>query len=483
MFNTPGMMESLLVTIREEIGSARDQACGAICWLSFADEIRVPLVEQYQVIEPLVSVLDFDCQVRKCFFIIIIVDSIKFSSHFLAMTSSENMLFKKKYFIFFFFVCFFVFCFFKKKTQQGRMYASGALWGLSIHTENKLTMAEDENLINAFIKIVKSEPQNKVLNYVSLALQNLAVAEENRSMLVSEYKLHAALMHVFKTDMAGVAVEGSLQAIRFLAMEPKNRKAMVRQWIHEASKKKKNPFLFFFSIMFCFLFFLSKNLQNEEPGLVARLQEIMSDAPGKARQFSAAAYGFLKDLAGPTTSRDTQNQGDEPEDEGTPAQARRKSADGAPNAPATAPQRKASVTGEKPQPEPEEDELVAQENVRHCTRVMKELVDSERVYVNGLKNLKEVCFNLICLSIGWFIAQIDWWCVVGFSPQHFEVPLAALKNAAQLQVNEIFRDIGPILVTHNELFTRASDIINSAPREDWPTMFADTLIQMVCYFS
>jgi hypothetical protein len=122
---------------------------------------------------------------------------------------------------------FFYFFFGSLVDVQGREFACGALWGLSLIPQNASTLAKQQYFVNAFIKIITTEPQNKVLKYACLVLQNLALVEDSRAALVSEYKLHVAFLQVFKSGISGIEVEGALQGIRYLAMESKNHKLMV----------------------------------------------------------------------------------------------------------------------------------------------------------------------------------------------------------------------------------------------------------------
>jgi len=60
----------------------------------------------------------------------------------------------------------------------------------------------------------------------------------------------------------------------------------------------------------------------------------------------------------------------------------------------------------------------------------------------------------------------------------FESPLSQLKNASALKITDIFKDIGPILETHNTLLTKLQAVMDGEERKKWPSLFAETLIEM-----
>ncbi len=111
---------------------------------------------------------------------------------------------------------------------QGQVHASGALWGLSIHLENRLIIVEHADVIRTLNEVLETMVPSKVLNYCALAIQNLAAADVNKVQLVSELGVIQPLMSLVRRE-AGIATEASLVTLKLLAQQVENRKQMVRK--------------------------------------------------------------------------------------------------------------------------------------------------------------------------------------------------------------------------------------------------------------
>eukprot|EP00299_Pterocystis_sp_00344_P013291 c6500_g1_i1.p1 GENE.c6500_g1_i1~~c6500_g1_i1.p1 ORF type:complete len:689 (-),score=218.06 c6500_g1_i1:5-1807(-) len=333
--------------------------------------------------------------------------------------------------------------------SPGRVYACGAIWGLSINRDNRLVIIDHEALTARLIENLHTA-SGKVLSYSCLAVQNLASSEENRTLMVAEMPFLPALIAVLVSQQSVVAVESSLMALKYLAADERNRVPMV----------------------------------NEE-GLVSCLTNILKNGSGKPRLMAASVLhnlGHFDSIFGPTARTTTlqseleidnnnsgtyREKGDDSDfeegnvyesegrekyqpkarPESSQAQQPQPTEGGAETETTTA---AAAAEAEKEEEVQEDDDLVAAERARYCTRVMNELIDTEKAYVNSLQNLKDL----------------------------FEEPLVLLKNASQLQVPEIFRDISPILVTHRTMCEKLQAVMKEAPRPEWPMMFANILIEM-----
>eukprot|EP00301_Raphidiophrys_heterophryoidea_P001944 c10911_g1_i2.p1 GENE.c10911_g1_i2~~c10911_g1_i2.p1 ORF type:complete len:1086 (+),score=352.69 c10911_g1_i2:1196-4453(+) len=307
-------------------------------------------------------------------------------------------------------------------SPQAQAYAAGTLWGLSLSPENRTTLGDHPGLVEGLVSAITSAPtaEEKVVKYACLTLKYLAMAEENRMFLV-DLGVVGAMRHVLVVAKKPPVIESACATLRHLAASEETHNAML-----------------------------------DGADIVQPLMEVMSKSKGgKARELAGTVLLMLKkvDVVAKATVEQEQRQLLKQEREREKQQDTTAPPQPATETDASVEQAPLAVTvPEKPKKKSEEDELVAKEDYKHSTRVMQEFVDSERVYVTGLKRVLE----------------------------DFQQPLLKLKNAKALHIPDLFQDLPSIFATHSQLHERMQNATKQE-RSHWPRLYAKILLEMSPY--